>query len=56
MKAVLGSMGRNPAQIQAEINRVPLPYLDWESASGKFDLTRDDIRSRAASIPQILTK
>lgn len=53
MKAILGSMGRNPAQIQAEINRVPLPYLDWNSASNLFDSTRNDIRTRAGSLPQL---
>jgi hypothetical protein len=53
MKATLGSVGRNPKQIQLEINKLPLPYLDWPSADGKFNLMRDDLRYRSSSLPQL---
>ena len=53
MKNIMGSVGRNPMQLQAEINTIPLPYLGWDEASPAFDNKRDDIRTRAASQPQI---
>jgi hypothetical protein len=53
MKAMMGSVGRNPMQLQAEINTIPLPFLDWQSASDQFENKRDDIKRRAASQPEL---
>jgi hypothetical protein len=53
MKARLGSVGRNPAMIQAEINTIPLPYLDWESAATQFENKWNVIAGTASSMPEI---
>lgn len=53
MKARLGSVGRNPAQLQAEINTIPLPYLDWDTASAQFDNKRDSLKNFGASMPEM---
>lgn len=55
MKARLGSVGRNPAQLQAEINTIPLPYLDWESANGQFENKRSSLTGFAQSMPELYT-
>jgi len=55
MKNIMGSVGRNPMQLQAEINTIPMPYLDWQSANAQFENKRGDIRNRASSQPEIYT-
>jgi hypothetical protein len=55
MKNIMGSVGRNPIQLQAEINTIPLPTLDWESASDQFDNKRASLAGRASSMPTIYT-
>ncbi len=44
MKNIMGSVGRNPMQLQAEINTIPLPFLDWESANNAFENKRSDLK------------
>jgi hypothetical protein len=53
MKARLGWVGRNPAQLQAEINTIPLPYLDGDSANAQFENKRASLAGFAQSMPQI---
>lgn len=51
MKQILGSVGRNPMQLQAEINTIPLPYLDAQTAATMFADKFDDMKSRNRNIP-----
>jgi|SRR5713101_5679949 len=51
MKQILGSLGRNPMQLQAEINTIPLPYLDPQSADAAFRDKLEDIQTRNRSLP-----
>ena len=53
MKNIMGSVGRNPMQLQAELNTIPLPFLDWESANDAFENKRVDLQRRAASQPEL---
>lgn len=53
MKNQLGSVGRNAMQLQAEINTIPLPYLDKESANDQFSNKIDDLKNRYASLVRI---
>jgi hypothetical protein len=53
MKNIMGSVGRNEMQLAAEVATVPLPYLDWNSASDAFDNKRNDIQQRAGSMPEL---
>lgn len=46
MKQILGSIGRNPMQLQAEINTIPLPYLDQQTADTMFQDKLEDLRMR----------
>ena len=46
MKQILGSIGRNPMQLQAEINTIPLPYLDAQTADTMFQDKLEDLRMR----------
>jgi hypothetical protein len=55
MKAVMGTVGRNPQMLQAEVNTIPVPYLDWESAAIQFDNKRASLQGRAASMPELYT-
>jgi len=46
MKQRLGTAGgRNQAMVQAEMNAIPLPYIDSASADAMFNDTLSDIRS-----------
>jgi hypothetical protein len=56
MKQMLGSVGRNPAMIQAEMAQIPLPYLDKESAQEAFTTKKDDLMKRNSSIPKVYNK
>ena len=40
-------------QLQAEINTIPLPYLDKESANDQFSNKIDDLKNRYASLVRI---
>lgn len=51
MKQVLGSIGRNEIQLQAEIHTIPLPYLDKDSADPLFKDKMEDLAGRNQSIP-----
>ena len=53
MKARLGSVGRNPMQLQAEVNTIPLPYLDWESAIPQFENKRLSLSGYASQMPEL---
>jgi hypothetical protein len=55
MKAVMGTVGRNPQMLQAEVNTVPVPYLDWESAAIQFENKRASLQGRAGSMPELYT-
>jgi len=56
MKQMLGSVGRNPAMIQAEMAQIPLPYIDKESAHEAFKTKREDLARRNSSIPKVYSK
>jgi hypothetical protein len=51
MKQVMGSVGRNQMQLQAEINSVPLPYLDMQTADTAFADKFEDLKTRNRSLP-----
>jgi hypothetical protein len=51
MKQVMGSVGRNQMQLQAEINSVPLPYLDTQTADTAFADKFQDLKMRNRSLP-----
>lgn len=53
MKAVMGTVGRNPQMLQAEVNTIPVPYLDWESAQIQFENKRASLQGRAGSMPEL---
>jgi hypothetical protein len=53
MKAVMGTVGRNPQMLQAEVNTIPLPFLDWDSAAIQFDNKRVSLQGRAGSMPEL---
>jgi hypothetical protein len=53
MKAVMGTVGRNPQMLQAEVNTIPVPYLDWESAQIQFENKRASLQGRATSLPEL---
>ena len=53
MKARLGSVGRNPMQLQAEVNTIPLPYLDWESAIPQFENKRLSLSGYTSQMPEL---
>lgn len=53
MKAIMGTVGRNPQMIQAEVNTLPPPYLDWESAQIQFENKRASLQGRAQSLPEL---
>jgi hypothetical protein len=55
MKAIMGTVGRNPQMIQAEVNTLPAPYLDWESAQIQFENKRASLQGRAKSMPELYT-
>ena len=55
MKAIMGTVGRNPQMLQAEVNTIPVPYLDWESAQIQFENKRSSLQGRAASMPELYT-
>ena len=55
MKAIMGSVGRNPQMIQAEVATLPLPYLDLQSAMIQFENKRTSLQGRAASMPELYT-
>jgi hypothetical protein len=55
MKAIMGTVGRNPQMIQAEVNTLPPPYLDWDSAAIQFENKRSSLQGRAASMPELYT-
>ncbi len=42
MKQKLGSIGRNPDQIQAEMANIPVPYIDTQAANEAFQRTFRD--------------
>lgn len=46
MKQILGSVGRNPMQLQAEINTIPLPYIDGQTAETMFADKLEDVQTR----------
>jgi hypothetical protein len=50
MKQILGSIGRNPMQLQAEINTIPLPYLDPQTADAMFSDKLQDIQTRNRNV------
>jgi len=56
MKQMLGSVGRNPQMIQAEMAQIPLPYIDAESAQQAFTTKIDDLNKRNSSIPKVFNK
>jgi len=51
MKQILGSIGRNPMQLQAEINTIPLPYIDGQTAETMFADKLEDVQIRNKSLP-----
>jgi hypothetical protein len=51
MKQMMGSVGRNALQLQAEINTIPLPYLDPQSADAQFADKLEDLNIRNSRIP-----
>jgi hypothetical protein len=51
MKQIMGSVGRNQMQLQAEINSVPLPYLDPQTADAAFNDKYEDLKIRNRSLP-----
>lgn len=51
MKQIMGSIGRNPMQLQAEINTIPLPYVDAQSAETMFNDKFEDMKIRNHNIP-----
>ncbi len=53
MKAIMGTVGRNPQMIQAEVATLPLPYLDLQSGMIQFENKRSSLQGRAASMPEI---
>lgn len=53
MKARLGSVGRNPDQLKAEMRTVPLPYLDWNSAQAQFQNKHRSMAGYAAEWPEL---
>jgi hypothetical protein len=55
MKNIMGSVGRNPMMLQAEVNTIPVPYLDWESANLQFENKRSSLQGRARSLPELYT-
>jgi len=52
MKQLLGSIGRNPMQLQAEINTIPLPYIDGQTAETMFADKLEDLQTRNKGLPQ----
>ncbi|MGH9546637.1 MAG: hypothetical protein ACRD23_15625 [Terriglobales bacterium] len=46
MKQIMGSIGRNPIQLLAEINTIPLPYVDSQTADTMFADKLEDLRMR----------
>ena len=51
MKQMMGSVGRNPMQLQAEINTIPLPYVDSQTADAMFQDKLEDLNSRNRNLP-----
>lgn len=53
MKQTLGTVGRNPAMIEAEMRLVPLPYLNPDEANPAFSDKREDIIGRTKGKPRV---
>lgn len=53
MKNLLGSVGKNPMQLTAELNTLPLPYIDPQSAMQTFDRKKTDLTGRNANTPTV---
>lgn len=51
MKQMMGSVGRNPMQLQAELNTIPMPYIDPQAADMMFSDKFDDLSARNRNIP-----
>jgi hypothetical protein len=56
MKQMLGSIGRNPMMIQAEMGTIPPPYMDPTTGANALELKRSDLRKRNESIPEIYSR
>jgi hypothetical protein len=56
MKQMLGTVGRNPAMLQAEMNTIPKPYLARQEANDQFNNKIQDVRDRNKSIPGMAGK
>lgn len=56
MKQMLGSVGRNPMMIQAEMGTIPPPYMDPTTGANALELKRKDLEKRNSSIPKVFSK
>lgn len=56
MKQMLGSVGRNPAMIEAESKQIPLPDLDAQTADKMLATKISDVKQRNSSIPKVFHK
>jgi hypothetical protein len=53
MKARLGSVGRNPALIQAENITIPLPYIEWNAVAPAFEAKRQTMSGYTSEWPDL---
>lgn len=53
MKQMLGTVGRNPAMIEAESKQIPLPDLDSQTADKMLATKISDVKQRNISIPKV---
>ena len=53
MKSSLGTVPRNPGELEMAIKSVPLPYIGWQAAQPGFENFRGELMRRTAGHPEI---